>query len=227
MQIRSTCAACLCTVKGINAPFEPLLRTLMNTDDIDPEETAEWRDALLSLIGSQGPERARQILDELARVARQHRTGWQPELNTPYMNTIAVDDQPVFPGDLATEERLVAIMRWNALAMVVRANQAYGELGGHIASYASVADLFETGFHHFFHARTEQHKGDLVFFQPHSAPGVYARAFLEGRLTESDLMHYRQEITAPDSGARAGDEREREGGEKEREVIGMLDKGLG
>ncbi|MBM3398099.1 MAG: pyruvate dehydrogenase (acetyl-transferring), homodimeric type, partial [Betaproteobacteria bacterium] len=118
------------------------------------------------------------------------------------MNTIAVQDQPDFPGDLATEERLVAIMRWNALAMVVRANQAYGELGGHIASYASVADLFETGFHHFFHARTEQHKGDLVFFQPHSAPGVYARAFLEGRLTEADLMHYRQEITAPGSGAR-------------------------
>ncbi len=118
------------------------------------------------------------------------------------MNTIAVEDQPDFPGNLATEERLVAIMRWNALAMVVRANQAYGELGGHIASYASVADLFETGFHHFFHARTEQHKGDLVFFQPHSAPGVYARAFLEGRLTEADLMHYRQEITAPDSGAR-------------------------
>ncbi|PUE44582.1 alpha-ketoglutarate dehydrogenase [Limnohabitans sp. 2KL-51] len=186
----------------MNAPFEPLLRTLMNTGDIDPEETAEWREALLSLIGSQGPERARQILDELAIVARQQRTGWQPELNTPYMNTIAVDEQPVFPGDLATEERLVAIMRWNALAMVVRANQAYGELGGHIASYASVADLFETGFHHFFHARTEQHKGDLVFFQPHSAPGVYARAFLEGRLSEADLMHYRQEITAPDSGAR-------------------------
>jgi pyruvate dehydrogenase E1 component len=186
----------------MNAPFEPLLRNLMNTGDIDPEETAEWREALLSLIGTQGPARARQILDELATVARQQRTGWQPELNTPYMNTIAVDDQPVFPGDLATEERLVAIMRWNALAMVVRANQAYGELGGHIASYASVADLFETGFHHFFHARTEQHKGDLVFFQPHSAPGVYARAFLEGRLTEADLLHYRQEITAPDSGAR-------------------------
>ncbi|MEY4258220.1 MAG: Pyruvate dehydrogenase component, partial [Pseudomonadota bacterium] len=169
---------------------------MFGTTDIDPEETAEWRDALLALIGTQGPARARQILDELAIVARQQRTGWQPELNTPYMNTIAVDDQPVFPGDLATEERLVAIMRWNALAMVVRANQAYGELGGHIASYASVADLFETGFHHFFHARTEQHKGDLVFFQPHSAPGVYARAFLEGRLSEADLLHYRQEITA-------------------------------
>ncbi len=186
----------------MNAPYEPLLHALSHTHDIDPEETTEWREALLALIGTQGPARARQILDELAAVARQQRTGWQPELNTPYMNTIAVDDQPVFPGDLATEERLVAIMRWNALAMVVRANQAYGELGGHIASYASVADLFETGFHHFFRARTEQHKGDLVFFQPHSAPGVYARAFLEGRLSEADLMHYRQEITAPDSGAR-------------------------
>ncbi|WP_353238348.1 alpha-ketoglutarate dehydrogenase [Limnohabitans sp.] len=186
----------------MNAPIEPHLQAMLNAQDIDPEETAEWRDALLALIGTQGPARARQILDELAVVARQQRTGWQPELNTPYMNTIAVQDQPDFPGDLATEERLVAIMRWNALAMVVRANQAYGELGGHIASYASVADLFETGFHHFFHARTEQHKGDLVFFQPHSAPGVYARAFLEGRLSEADLMHYRQEITAPDSGAR-------------------------
>jgi len=202
VQIGSTCAHRLCTVNGMNAPFEPLLNTMLKTHDIDPEETAEWREALLSLIGTQGSARARQILDELAIVARQQRTGWQPELNTPYMNTIAVDEQPVFPGDLATEERLVAIMRWNALAMVVRANQAYGELGGHIASYASVADLFETGFHHFFHARTEQHRGDLVFFQPHSAPGVYARAFLEGRLSEADLLHYRQEITASADGAR-------------------------
>jgi pyruvate dehydrogenase E1 component len=202
VQIRSTCAACLCKVKRMNAPIEPHLQAMLSAQDIDPEETAEWREALLALIATQGPARARQILDELAVVARQQRTGWQPELNTPYMNTIAVQDQPDFPGDLATEERLVAIMRWNALAMVVRANQAYGELGGHIASYASVADLFETGFHHFFHARHEQHQGDLVFFQPHSAPGVYARAFLEGRLTEADLMHYRQEITAPDSGAR-------------------------
>ncbi|QHE85543.1 alpha-ketoglutarate dehydrogenase [Hydrogenophaga sp. BPS33] len=170
--------------------------------DQDPEETLEWRDALLSLAAVQGPARARQILDELARLARQQRIGWQPELNTPYVNTIAVEDQPAFPGDLAIEERLASLMRWNALAMVVRANQAYGELGGHIASYASAADLFETGFNHFFHARSPQHGGDLVFFQPHSAPGVYARAFLEGRLSEADLMHYRQEITAPASGAR-------------------------
>jgi len=181
------------------APAEGLL-------DTDPQETAEWRDAFLALVATEGPERARFVLDELARQARAEQVGWHPGLNTPYVNTVAVQDQGVFPGDLAVEERLASIMRWNALAMVVRANQAYGELGGHIASYASAADLFETGFNHFFHAReglgAGQHRGDLVFFQPHSAPGVYARAFLEGRLSEQDLMHYRQEITAPGAGAR-------------------------
>ncbi|MDR3455059.1 MAG: pyruvate dehydrogenase (acetyl-transferring), homodimeric type [Rhodoferax sp.] len=194
--------------------------------DPDPQETAEWREAFLALAASQGPARARQMLDELARLARAGRIGWQPELSTPYFNTIAVDQQPVFPGDLAIEERLGSLMRWNALAMVVRANQAYGELGGHIASYASAADLFEVGFNHFFHARNDgaaalgrpeqgsapsggsaahevasvganQHRGDLVFFQPHSSPGVYARAYLEGRLDEQDLRLYRQELTAP------------------------------
>ncbi|MBW0170406.1 MAG: alpha-ketoglutarate dehydrogenase [Hydrogenophaga sp.] len=182
----------------MNAPHEPHLQDL----DHDPAETAEWREAFTALAAAEGPARARHILTELARLARQQRIGWQPELNTPYVNTIAVEDQPAFPGDLAVEERLASLMRWNALAMVVRANQAYGELGGHIASYASAADLFETGFNHFFHAKGEQHGGDLVFFQPHSAPGVYARAFLEGRLSEADLLHYRQEITAPASGAR-------------------------
>ncbi|WP_119967084.1 alpha-ketoglutarate dehydrogenase [Simplicispira lacusdiani] len=174
--------------------------------DTDPQETAEWRDAFLALVATEGPERARFVLGELARQARERQVGWHPGLNTPYVNTVAVQDQGVFPGDLAVEERLASIMRWNALAMVVRANQAYGELGGHIASYASAADLFESGFNHFFRAReglgAGQHRGDLVFFQPHSAPGVYARAFLEGRLSEQDLMHYRQEITAPSVGAR-------------------------
>jgi pyruvate dehydrogenase E1 component len=170
--------------------------------DADPGETAEWREALQALVASQGPERARFILDELAALARDPRIGWSPELITPYVNTIPVERQPVFPGDLALEERLACVMRWNALAMVARANTAYGELGGHIASYASAADLFEVGFNHFFRARDAQFGGDLVFFQPHSAPGVYARAFLEGRLTEQDLAHYRQEITAPARGAR-------------------------
>jgi pyruvate dehydrogenase E1 component len=170
--------------------------------DIDPAETAEWRDAFASLVAAHGPARARYVLDQLAVLARTPQVGWQPELVTPYVNTIAVDQQPPFPGDLAVEEKLASLMRWNALAMVARANGAYGELGGHIASYASAADLFEVGFNHFFHARNDQHGGDLVFFQPHSAPGVYARAFLEGRLTENDLAHYRQELTAPANGAR-------------------------
>ncbi len=173
--------------------------------DADPEETAEWRDAFLALVATQGPERARHMLQELARLARSERVGWQPGLNTPYVNTVGVEQQGVFPGDLAIEERLGSIIRWNALAMVVRANQAYGELGGHIASYASAADLFESGFNHFFRAReglgAGQHRGDLVFFQPHSAPGVYARAFLEGGLSEQDLMYYRQELSAPAAGA--------------------------
>ena len=170
--------------------------------DIDPGETAEWREALLALVATHGPARARFILDEIAALARSPRIAWSPELVTPYVNSIAVDRQPAFPGDLAIEERLGSLMRWNALAMVARANAAYGELGGHIASYASAADLFEVGFNHFFQARNDKQGGDLVFFQPHSAPGVYARAYLEGRLTENDLAHYRQEITAPRDGAR-------------------------
>ena len=197
-RIGAPCAPFTYTLNGMNSPYEPFLSEL----DHDPLETAEWRDAFEALAATEGPARARHILDELARLARQHRVGWQPDLNTPYVNTIDVKDQPAFPGDLAIEERLASLMRWNALAMVARANAAYGELGGHIASYASAADLFETGFNHFFHARSAAHGGDLVFFQPHSAPGVYARAFLEGRLSENDLAHYRQEITAPDSGAR-------------------------
>ena len=176
--------------------------------DADPQETAEWRDAFSALVATQGAGRARFVLDQLVRAAHTAHIGWSPELATPYVNSIAVDQQGSFPGDLALEEKLASLMRWNALAMVARANANYGELGGHIASYASAADLFEVGFNHFFHARTAggdatpSHGGDLVFFQPHSAPGVYARAFLEGRLTENDLAHYRQEITAPSRGAR-------------------------
>jgi pyruvate dehydrogenase E1 component len=172
------------------------------TGDADPIETAEWREAFEALVAAEGPVRARFILDQLAVLARSPAVGWSPELVTPYVNSIPVERQPVFPGDLAIEEKLASLMRWNALAMVARANAAYGELGGHIASYASAADLFEVGFNHFFRARNDQHGGDLVFFQPHSAPGVYARAFLEGRLSEQDLAHYRQELTAPAAGAR-------------------------
>lgn len=169
---------------------------------MDQQEQDEWRDALASLVANAGPERARQILDLLAHDGAAPPICWKPRHGTPYINSIHVAQQPAFPGDLATEERLASLVRWNALAMVVRANQAYGELGGHIASYASAADLFEVGFNHFFRARNVGFGGDLVFYQPHSAPGIYARAFLEGRLSEHDLAHYRQEIGGPKAGAR-------------------------
>ena len=179
-----------------NPPYSP------HNTDTDPQETAEWRDAFNAVVMQHGAERAGFLLDQLVALAHQNQLDWSPELVTPYVNTIAVDVQAPFPGDLAIEEKIASLMRWNALAMVARANAAYGELGGHIASYASAADLFEVGFNHFFHARSQQHGGDLVFFQPHSAPGVYARAFLEGRLSEGDLAHYRQELSAPKAGAR-------------------------
>src|ERR1700744_5317455 len=127
--------------------------------DIDPVETGEWRDALASVVAQGGPARARFILDRLAMQARAPQVGWVPELVTPYLNTITIEQQAPFPGDLAIEEQLASLMRWNALAMVARANGAYGELGGHIASYASAADLFEVGFNHFFRARNDQQGG--------------------------------------------------------------------
>ena len=172
------------------------------TSDLDPVETTEWRDAFASVVRLHGPDRARYLLDQLVVLAHQQHIGWSPELVTPYVNTIAIQAQQSYPGDLAIEEKLASLMRWNALAMVAKANSAYGELGGHIASYASAADLFEVGYNHFFHARDSHHQGDLVFFQPHSAPGVYARAYLEGRLSEEDLSHYRQELKAPRLAAR-------------------------
>jgi len=173
---------------------------MQNPHDIDPTETAEWLEAFINSIAANGEERGKHLLDMLIRTAHQQQIGWSPELVTPLVNTITVAKQGVFPGDLAIEEKIASLMRWNALAMVAKANTAYGELGGHIASYASAADLFEVGFNHFYHGRTSEHNGDLVFFQPHSAPGVYARAYLEGRLTEQDLAHYRQEITAAEIG---------------------------
>ncbi len=174
---------------------EHLLRQL----DSDEQETSEWIDSLRSVLQHEGPERARFLLSQLASAAREAGLNWRDARITPYINTIRVQDEPAYPGGsdaLTVEEKLAGIMRWNALAMVVRANRAYGELGGHIASYASAADLFEVGFNHFFRARDNSNGGDLVYFQPHSAPGIYARAFLEGRLNEDNLAHYRQEISA-------------------------------
>jgi pyruvate dehydrogenase E1 component len=170
----------------------------------DPDELREWCDALDGVLAAWGPqqgrERAAALLDALLAHARRLKLAWRPDPVTPYLNTVLAEEQPAYPGDLDIERRLSAILRWNALAMVVRANAAHGELGGHIASYASAADLFEVGFQHFFRARSAAHGGDLVYFQPHSAPGVYARAFLEGRLDEAALCHYRQELAAAQQG---------------------------
>ena len=190
---------------SLAGPIDALLSTL--AADLDPQETAEWCAALDALSAAHGPARARFILDALLTHARRQGVNWLPSMVTPYVNSIPLEAQPPFPGDLAMEQRLAALMRWNALAMVMRANRVESggsaELGGHIASYASAADLFEVGFNHFFRARNDAagSLGDLVFFQPHSAPGVYARAFLEGRLRAEDLAHYRQELSAPARGA--------------------------
>ena len=162
----------------------------VNPPDADPAETREWLEAFDALVQAEGRERAMFLLRKLLEHARARRVPMPPVLNTPYRNSVALAEQPQFPGNLELEQRLSAIVRWNALAMVVQANRGHPELGGHIASYASAADLFEVGFNHFFRAGQD---GDLVYFQPHSAPGVYARAFLEGRLSEDNLMHYRRE----------------------------------
>jgi pyruvate dehydrogenase E1 component len=162
----------------------------VNPPDADPSETHEWLDAFDALVAAEGRERATFLLRKLFDHARARRVPMPPVMNTPYRNSVQLSDQPQFPGDLDIERRLGAIVRWNALAMVVRANRAHPELGGHIASYASAADLFEVGFNHFFRAGQS---GDLVYFQPHSAPGVYSRAYLEGRLSEAQLDSYRRE----------------------------------
>src|SRR5712664_4014870 len=162
----------------------------VNPPDADPLQTREWLDAFVALVASEGRERATFLLRKLLDHARARRVPLPPVLNTPYKNSIELAQQPQFPGNLELEQRISSIVRWNALAMVVRANRAYPELGGHIASYASAADLFEVGFNHFFRGGAH---GDLVYFQPHPAPGVYARAFLEGRLSEENLSRYRQE----------------------------------
>jgi len=162
--------------------------------DTDPQETQEWLDALDTVLDREGPERAHYLLERLVDKARRSGAYLPYSANTAYVNTIPVHLQERNPGDPALERRIKAFIRWNAMAMVVRANRVTSELGGHIASFASVATLFDVGFNHFFHARSDGHGGDLVFFQGHSAPGIYARAYLEGRITEEQLKRFRQEV---------------------------------
>jgi pyruvate dehydrogenase E1 component len=163
--------------------------------DADAAETREWLDSFTAVIDGQSGERGLFLLRKLEQHARERGLLSAAAPYSAYQNSIPVERQGAYPGDLQIEQHLTAIIRWNALAMVVRANKAYGELGGHIASYASAAEIFEVGFNHFFKAADAADGGDLVYFQPHSAPGIYARAFLEGRLTEQHLANFRQEVS--------------------------------
>ena len=162
--------------------------------DKDPLETKEWIDALLSVLKMEGADRAQFLIQQLINKARQRGLDITAGLHTPYVNTIPVELEPAFPGDEKLEKRIAALIRWNAVMMVLQAGKVSSELGGHIATYASAATLYEVGFNHFFHAANEGHPGDLFYIQGHSSPGIYARAFLEGRLTKEQLEHFRQEI---------------------------------
>ncbi|MEM9533989.1 MAG: pyruvate dehydrogenase (acetyl-transferring), homodimeric type, partial [Pseudomonadota bacterium] len=164
------------------------------TSDIDPQETQEWLDALSGVINADGPERAHYLLEKMVDLARRS-GGYLPyEATTAYVNTIPPALEARSPGDADLEWRLRCWIRWNAMAMVVRTNRKDSSLGGHIASFASAATLYDVGFNHFFHAPTEAHGGDLLYIQGHSAPGIYARAFLEGRLTEEQMDNFRREV---------------------------------
>jgi len=162
--------------------------------DADPQETREWLDALEAVIEEVGPERAHFLIEKLIELGHRAGINIPYSANTDYVNTIPVDRQPLAPGDYAIENRIRSYIRWNALAMVLRANQGDSNLGGHIASFASAATLYDVGFQHFWHAPSENHGGDLIFMQGHSAPGIYARAFLLGRLSEAQLDGFRQDV---------------------------------
>ncbi|MFT4561470.1 MAG: pyruvate dehydrogenase E1 component [Gammaproteobacteria bacterium] len=164
------------------------------TPDIDPQETQEWLEALDALIEAEGLDRTHFMLEQLIAKARASGAYLPYSANTAYINTIPADKEKYTPGDPALEWRIRSINRWNAMAMVVKANRKNSELGGHIASYASAATLYETGYNHFWHAPSEDHGGELVFFQGHCAPGVYARAYLLGLLSEEELDNFRQDI---------------------------------
>ncbi len=161
--------------------------------DSDPQETQEWIEALDSVLQFEGTERAHFLLEKLIDKARRSGAHLPYSANTAYLNTIPVVHQKPSPGNMAIERRIRSVIRWNAAAMVVQANRKTSELGGHIASFSSAATLYDVGFNHFFKAPNEKSQGDLIFFQGHSAPGIYSRAFLEGRLSEEQLLNFRQE----------------------------------
>jgi pyruvate dehydrogenase E1 component len=163
-------------------------------NDADPVETREWLDAIESVIAKEGVERAQFLLERLLREMRKAGVDLRIGATTPYINTIPPEKQPARPGDLTLEARVSALTRWNAMAVVVRANKESSELGGHVASYASAATLYDIGFNHFWRAPSKEQGGDLLYVQGHSSPGIYARAFLEGRISEEQMNNFRQEV---------------------------------
>ena len=172
--------------------------TTQNTPALDPQETREWMDALSAVIDREGAQYAHHLIEEMLEHARQNSIDLPFSANTGYVNTIEPAQEARCPGNIHIEKRLRAFMRWNAMAMVVRANRIHpedgGDLGGHIGSFASLASMWGAGFNHFWHAEIENHGGDCIYFQGHSAPGIYARAYLEGRITEEQLENFRQEV---------------------------------
>jgi pyruvate dehydrogenase E1 component len=173
--------------------------TLPEGGDADPAETAEWLASLRYVLDAEGPERARWLVSMLNEVLAHNGLATHGALNTPYINTIPAQRQPPYPGNRSIEHRIESMIRWNAMAMVSRANHEHHGIGGHISTYASTATLFEVGFNHFFRGKGDGYSGDLIYLQGHASPGVYARAFLEGRLTEQQMMNFRQEL-APGGG---------------------------
>ena len=162
--------------------------------DTDPEETREWLEALDAVIEHEGPERAHFILEALIDQSRRSGTNLPYSAATAYINTIPPHLEPTSPGNPEVEHQIRSMIRWNATAMVLRANRDDSDLGGHISSFASSATLYDVAFNHFFRAPGPEGGGDLVFIQGHTAPGIYARAFLEGRLSEEDLDKFRREV---------------------------------
>ncbi|HYX92074.1 MAG TPA: pyruvate dehydrogenase (acetyl-transferring), homodimeric type, partial [Myxococcaceae bacterium] len=161
--------------------------------DLDPQETREWLDALDSVLSAEGTERAHYLIQQLIDEAHRSGTPLPFSVTTDYINTIPLEKQVKYPGDVDLERRIRAYTRWNAVAMVIRANK-HTNVGGHLSSFASAATLYDVGFNHFWHAPSENHGGDLVFLQGHSSPGFYAREFLLGRITEEQLDNFRQEV---------------------------------
>ncbi len=171
-----------------------MVQQVPHPDDVDPKETQEWLESLAAVVDADGPERAHFILERLVELARRSGAHLPFDLTTAYINTIPPHRQKAMPGDGALERRIRSIIRWNAMAMVVRAGRRGGELGGHIASFASAATLYDVGFNHFFKGPDHADGSDLMFIQGHSSPGIYARAFLEGRISEDQLDRFRQEV---------------------------------